>query len=606
MTKEEKQKQRLELWQSRLSRALCAYSAELEAMDGRVRLFRGDNTVSAVFEGDSDTVTPLVRNVIAENIESCINSSVPAPKVTALRSSDAHLARIIEQMLYAEIDRLPAEELNDTDERLCPIHGASFFHVEWDSAEGEVELSQLGANMVIPGAGMWGDVDSMEYYFLRVPRTKGYIRRRYGVDAAEESEQFPELRGDDADSSEEHVTQIYAYYRNDNGGVGLFSFAGSCVLCDEEDYYSKRERVCKSCHAPFDPVEGGDGNSCPECGCTQYEYARSEYEYVDDGAGGFMKVRSYTPDMYSLVERKNISVYGSFLGESDVERMRTQQNVLNCLARKMLKKNLGGGTVISLPDEAELSVEDTDGGDIRVIRPRDAASASLIRTFTLEGDISADMALYQEAYEEARQISGVTDAMQGRRDTTATSAIAKQFSAAQSQGRFESKRVMKKAAWARIYELIFKQKLAYDLAPRPIPVRSDTGEISFEQFDRRDFICRDSEGELYFNDAFLFSCDDDAPVGRDRSAMWKEASENLMRGAYGDPRSDEALLLFWSVLEAFHYPSAGYVREAILERMEKKSAQAEQAAAQAAEGDGEGMPAQPVAGLYVPNGLANA
>ena len=564
MNKEERRKEMLSLWQGRLSRSLGAYSGELEEMDRRERLYLGDDTISPVLEGEEGGSTPLVRNVIAENIESCINTVIPAPRVTAKRSEDAHLARIIEQMLYAEIDRLPCEEINDSDERLCPVHGSSFFHVEWDGAKKEVALTQLAAKMVIPGAGGFGEVDSLEYYFLRIPRTKGYIKRRYGIDVSEESEQYPELRSDDA-ASEENVTQIYAYYRNEKGGVGLFSWVGDSVLCDEEDYLCKRERVCESCGAPIDTPDS-DGESCPICSHVGWRYGRAEYEYLDDGSGSYVRVRAYTPDAFSLVKRQNISLFGSFLGESDVDRMKTQQNILNCIAKKMLKKNLGGGTVISLPDDAELTVEDSEGGALRVIRPRDAASASLIRTFTLEGDISSDMLLYQEAYEEARQIAGVTDAMQGRRDTTATSAVAKQFSAAQSQGRFESKRVMKKAAWARIYELIFKLRLAYDKSPRPLPIREDTGEMSYGRFDRRDFITVGEDGEACFNDAFLFSCDDDTPIGQDRATMWREASENLMRGAYGDPRSQEALLLFWSVLEAFHYPSAGYVRESILER----------------------------------------
>ena len=275
-----------------------------------------------------------------------------------------------------------------------------------------------------------------------------------------------------------------------------------------------------------------------------------------------VRVPVYDGVGFGLVMRKNISRYGAFLGESDVEKMQTQQNVLNRLALKMLKKNLGGGTVLSLPDDADITVEETDGGSLRIIRPRDAASASLIRTFTLEGDISADFALYNEAYEEARQLIGVTDSLQGRRDTTAASGVAKRFAAAQSQGRLESKRIMKKAAWSRIYELIFKLKLAYS-SPATLPVRSETGVVRYAEFDRLAFVYRGDDGLFHYNDAFIFSCDDAAPLGRDRSAMWSEAAANFARGAYGNPTSREAMLLLWQVLESFNYPSAGMVREVI-------------------------------------------
>jgi hypothetical protein len=209
--------------------------------------------------------------------------------------------------------------------------------------------------------------------------------------------------------------------------------------------------------------------------------------------------------------------------------------------------------VLSLPDDADVTVEDTEGGDLRVIRPRDAASASLIRTFTLEGDISQDMALYREAYEESRQQIGVTDSLQGRADDTAASGVAKRFAVAQSEGRFESKRIMKKAAWAKIYELIFRLTLAF----------SEDGS-----FDRTAFLERGEDGELCWRDRFVFSCNDDAPMSSERASMWREAADNLARGAYGDPRSDEALLLYWSVLESYRYPSAGMVRET-LERQKR-------------------------------------
>lgn len=597
MTEKEKQKQRLETWQERFESALLQYSGELEAMDRREALYRGSDEILPLFSGDEKQKTPLLRNVIAENIESCINPSIPAPKVSAMREEDTYLAKMIEDMLWGELERLPVEEINDLDERLCPIHGSSFFHIEWDGVAGEVVITQLGARMVIPQGAVTSSVDDMEYYFLRIPRTKGYIRRQFGIDVTEVDEQYPEIRGEGAASSEDMVTQIYAYYKNDRGGVGVISWVGDSILIDDEEYELPKERICSECGAAAGPNE----QKCSACGgkvkerAAEYEslyipteidghsyepeYAPGTLSLDGQGENGMaatvpepVRIPVYRPDIFMLVQRKNISRFGSFLGESDVDKMQTQQNVINRLAAKMLKKNLGGGTVLSLPDDADITVEDTEGGAMRVIRPRDAASASLIRTFTLEGDISADLALYQEAYEEARQLIGVTDSLQGRRDETALSGVAKQISAAQSQGRLESKRIMKKAAWARIYELIFKLKLAYS-RPREMPRINAVGETEYCEFDRMAFLRRGEDGGLYYNDRFIFSCDDDAPLGRDRSAMWSEAAANFARGAYGDVHSPEALLLLWEVLETFHYPSAGMVRESIERRISEQSAQ---------------------------------
>ena len=375
------------------------------------------------------------------------------------------------------------------------------------------------------------------------------------------------------------------------------SWVGDSVIIDDEEYELPKQRACTECGA----VAGAGEERCSVCGgrveerVAEYEsiyvpteidgltlepeYAPGTLSLDGQGENGMaatvpepVRIGVYRPDAFMLVQRKNISVFGSFLGESDVDKMQTQQNVLNRLAAKMLKKNLGGGTVLSLPDDADITVEDTDGGAMRVIRPRDAASASLIRTFTLEGDISADLALYQEAYEEARQLIGVTDSLQGRRDRTAISGVAKQISAAQSQGRLKSKRIMKNAAWSRIYELIFKLKLAYS-RPSEMPRSNAVGETEYVEFDRMAFLRRGEDGQLYYNDRFIFSCDDEAPLGCDRSAMWSEAAANFTRGAYGDPHTPEALLLLWEVLETFHYPSAGMVRESIERRISEQRAE---------------------------------
>ena len=50
--------------------------------------------------------------------------------------------------------------------------------------------------------------------------------------------------------------------------------------------------------------------------------------------------------------------------------------------------------------------------------------------------------------------------------------------------------------------------------------------------------------------------------------MWTEASNNLAKGAYGDPTTVDALLLYWTVLETFHYPSANIVRAQLQARKE--------------------------------------
>lgn len=210
----------------------------------------------------------------------------------------------------------------------------------------------------------------------------------------------------------------------------------------------------------------------------------------------------------------------------------------------------------------------------------------MIGVYTLQGDISQDLEYLEHVYEEARQIIGITDSFQGRKDSTATSGTAKEFAAAQSAGRLESKRVMRNAAYAALFEAMFKFKLAYADEPRPVISTDVQGETVYGTFNRYDFLRQDAAGDWYWNDQFLFSCDTSAPLANNREAMWQEARMNLQTGAFGDPTSLETLILFWTRMEQLHYPGAAdtrtYLENQLQRQQQMRQAQMQMAARQAA------------------------
>ena len=88
--KSTKKPQKLELWQERLAAADRGFSAEIDKMDQRERLYNGDNSLRPLVERDvrkdgGAKKTSHVRNIIFENIESQVSSSIPQPKVTPRR-----------------------------------------------------------------------------------------------------------------------------------------------------------------------------------------------------------------------------------------------------------------------------------------------------------------------------------------------------------------------------------------------------------------------------------------------------------------------------------------------------------------------------------------
>lgn len=334
-----------------------------------------------------------------------------------------------------------------------------------------------------------------------------------------------------------------------------------------------------------------DGGPCPYCGSDEWTSEVQDYEQVhlpivtagglsipgdtpgmDEAGNSVMRPTSvpfYRPDLYPVVLQRSVSMYGKLLGSSDVDMIRDQQNTINRLEQQIIERLLEAGTRITLPDRADFRIDPKNHGIWYI---GNAADKQLIGSYEFTGNLQYELAYLQEVYEEARQMLGITDSFQGRKDTTATSGTAKQFAAAQSAGRLESKRVMKNAAYAEIFERIFKLYLAYSDEPRTITYRDTEGNTEYETFNRYDFLEQDKDGNYVWNDQFLFSVDTAEPLAQNREAMWQETRMNLQTGAFGDPTALETLILFWSKMEELHYPGAGQTKTRLEERLQQQQA----------------------------------
>ena len=675
---------RLKIWQRRLSDADSEYNEEEKNMDRRERLYNGDSTLDPLVAGDvkrdgSKKRTSHVRNIVFENIESMVSSSLPTPKVTAKHKEDEHLAAIIEHWLRNEMDRLPFEMMNDMAERTVPIQGGVGWLVEWDNSKfshstvGEIKITLLHPKLFAPQPGVYTSVDDMDWFIIKAPTTKGSVKREYGVDVNSLSEEEPELRTSEGMASQdEMLTKYIGYEKNEDGGVDRFVWVNDKVLENIENYQARHQQVCRSCHRPrpmpgqiisnsrdesllprpgFEGnliptdllrgaeiseevagalgmaeqlatrelgIESGEiqpegillegiaieagkpqepvkynGGPCPWCGADEWTDAESEYEevvvtvnteagnqipgmrYLPDENGMSVArptlVPYYKPNRIPIVLQRNVSVYGQLLGNSDVDAIQTQQNTVNRLSQKVIDRLIKAGTRITLPPRANIRMDTEDAEQIYIDNPADI---NLIKTFNFTGNIEGELAYMALSYEESRQILGITNSFQGREDRTATSGVAKEFQAAQSAGRLESKRVMKAAAYAELFELMFKFQLAYSDEPRSVSYRDHKGDIVYETFNRYDFLKQDADGVWYWNDDFLFSVDSNQALESNRTAMWQETRMNLQSGAFGDPTDIETLILFWSKMEELHYPGAGATRKFLEERRESMAQQA--------------------------------
>ena len=629
-------KQKLAKWQERFAQAKSEYQPELDEMNKRDRYYHGSKDIYSPSGGLADKKASNIRNIIFEMIESQVESTFPTPKVTPYRKADEDLAKKVEDMLRNEMDRLPAERLNDTDERTTPIQGGDFFLVEWDSSAhthttlGELALQLVHPRKVIPQRGV-ESLEQSDWVFVELAQTKEYIKRRYGVDVEDEGEEFPEIRGEGKTNSDNMVTQVIVYYRNKDGGIGLFSWVNDTIVEDLEDYQARVQKYCPKC----DLMVSGNSTECPYCGYKGLQDRQEDYYELDedivlydengqeykripaltvetdefgepvqepelnsdglpvydiktdqmgqpaiDPATGFpvmqqrmqpkmvkTKIPYYKPDIFPLIMRKNVSIDGKFLGNSDIDFIKDQQNEINKYLTKAAEKTLKGGSLTVIP--SKLKVENTDE-EMKLVRFNTPAEAEGIRVYNLQADFSGDMEMAERHYQFARETIGITDSFQGRRDSTATSGKAKEFSAAQAAGRFESKKTMKRAAYADLYEAMFKFVLAYADEPREFRAVDKLGNDVYSLFNKYDFLEQDEAGEWYWNDRFMFSTDNTGNLSQNREALWQETRSNFESGAFGNPQDINVLILYWTMMKEMHYPIAGTVLQNLQQQKERQ------------------------------------
>ena len=597
---------KLPLWQERLRRNSAAMREEFEQMDKRTALYNGTREIEKTPDAKSSKAAALatgVRNIVAELMEAQVDSSFPMPKVTARRQEHEELAKTLEDFLRNETDRLPFEMLNDMDERITPIQGGDIFLVEWDSdrhtheTRGELCVSLLHPRQVIFQDGV-NEINDMDFIIVQMGMSKKHVKEKYGVSVDDETESDPQSRGGRG-TAEDVVTVNFGYFRNEKGGIGRYTWVNDIELEDLEDYQARKMKRCTKCGADMTGLE-----KCRHCGNEKAEdYDSDEMELYEDietrngvipmmteeetypegvSESGLMmdefgnayeaepilterptRIPRYKPDIYPIVIRKNVSSWGKALGDSDVDKIMDQQNMIKKCDSRIQEKLDKGGSIFTRSEKTEVSKTDEQ---LREVIFQGADEANLFGVHNLQVDTSQDQAIAEANYEQARRILGITDSYQGRPDRTATSGTAKQIAVAQSAGRLESKRIMKNAMYADLYAVMFRFLLAYSDEPRSVRHNNIDGSTTYSEFNKYDDLAQDAAGEWYWLDDFLFSVDNTSSLAGNRESMWQEIRMNLQTGAFGDPNDPETLILFWEMMAGQHYPGAAEIRE----RLEKK------------------------------------
>lgn len=604
-------------WQKRLAVCKAQYEKERKNMKTYEDYYEGTRKVQADANRgiDPTKLATNVRNIVYELIESQVDSSIPMPKVRAIHSEDDELAKKIEKFLENKVKTCGITLVNDAEERTVPIVGGDYTLVEWDlnrglhSEIGDLKISELHPKKVIPQVGVT-DFDDMDYFFIQELMTKKTVKRVYGEDVTDCSNDYPEMTEDieGASTNEDLVTVNTAFYRNDNGGVGIFVWCDYVKLLDLDEYEARYLDRCSKCGAVM--VDG----KCPECGGKKAKKTKEEYEDIteaievtvvggtskeispydqeevpmlDDMGNPVMdeygqpqmsiqrtqkKIPYYRPNIYPVILRKNITAQNKLLGGSDVSVIIDQQDTIKKLGTKINEKLLKGGSYVTLPDGIEI---EKDGEELNVIRLKNERDKSMIDTITLQPNVQNDQNYLEINYSWAKSSLGITDSYQGKYDASATSGTAKQYAINQAAGRLDSKRTLKNEAYAKLYETMFKFWLAFSDTPSEITSTDSEGITTFDSLDRKEFLRLDAAGEFYWNDEFIFETDPTSTLMQNREAMWNQTDMKLQSGAFGPVGDLETSRTYWTCMKASGYPGASQILNQIEERIKKQQEMAQ-------------------------------
>jgi hypothetical protein len=192
----------------------------------------------------------------------------------------------------------------------------------------------------------------------------------------------------------------------------------------------------------------------------------------------------------------------------------------------------------------------------QIIRLRPGESASQYGVVDTTPNIQQDILEAERIYEQAKTVIGITNSYRGEADYAGQSGKAVQALMQQSAGRLESKRVMKRSAYAGLDEIIWQLYLAYADEPKVMQTFDMLGISQKTTFSRYDFLDMDELGRWSYYTDYTFSTDASGGIEQQREAVWEMNMNNFRNGTLGDPANPVTQLRYWTMQERAHYPNA--------------------------------------------------
>ncbi len=602
-------------------------------------------------EGKAPLDAKICWNVSYKLLEGSIDTTIPQPLVTPELKCEHHVrnAARIENLLKMILDKKPFESYNDESERTVGKCGTAAMNTEWSVTAathrtvGDVEITPIRPHNIYPQPGVL-TIDDCDYVFVDYITTRAELMRRYSLseEDVEQTEYAAEYEdgadGTKPENEEDVVTVTVLWYINEKGDVCRFSYSGSVVLEDDDDYYSrkveycetcgKRRQICEAapCSSPkyfmnkldYDELEEdivcSDGRIIPAM-TPEFKDGEMVYETVKmpvtgpdgsqmtDEIGGvelpaFMEVQVpkmkktrlpyYKPKKIPLAIRYYIKDDASFWGISLMEMLRAPQQELNKAASLLQEAIVKHGAALFVPNNLKVTLSNGIFSEIYELPPE--VDEKQIVTKEYKVDISQWLIWMDRLLDLSKDVSGVTDAYLGQADNTAKSGYAKALSINQASGRLAAMKQNKHMHYADLFRAIFELYLAFADEPRDIHHEDDNCKLAAgERFNRYDFYEWDPKtGEWYIDDNYVFAIDPNGASSQMYSQLWEIVKSDFASGMYGDPTQIDSKIFCWQHLERLKYPFARDVVES-LKGLREMMMEA-QAQMQAANGTGGGAP----------------
>lgn len=631
---------RLEEVQEYYSRAANVKSAQKDRFDKYDAQYRGSHEIDGYITDEEGNVTEKAKdceavwNITFEQIEGSIDTDIPQPFVTPANRCRHSIrnARRIENLIKMQMDRLPFEEYNDTQERTVKKFGTGATNTEWDVTQvshsdvGDVQVTMLRPHAIFPQPGI-KDINDVDYVFVDYLTTRSEIKRRYSLSEDELDDAYlkadQQVEDDDVSADEDVVTLTVMWYRNDAGDICRYVYSGDLVLEDDDDYYSRKVEYCRhcgrrrqicemnECKKPdyymekrdydelVEDIQCSDGRVIPAMspviknGELQMETVKMPVQNPDGSqatalVGGielpqFMEVQVpkmrptrlpfYKPRTLPVSIRYNIRDDDSFWGISDCEIIREEQQGCNKLTSRIQEATMKAGAALGVPEDVEFAP--SNGIFETVMNLPANVSKDQILTFAYAIDISQWIVERENLTERAKRKIGVSDSFLGQADSSAKSGYAKSIQVAQSAGRMASKKIMKQSFYANLFRTFFELYLAFADEPRAIyHADEECQEYAEERFNPKDYYEFDFKtGEWYVDDNYQFAIDMNGAIEQQYPTLWELVKSDYLAGMYGDPASIDTQIQAWQHLEQLKYPFARNIVEAKRKLREQMMAQ---------------------------------